>query len=79
MISSDLEKTRGRRVALASVSTSRYVIDNVIVVDVDVGVDGVVDVDVDVDVDGYLLIKKTIQDVTEYQNVIYDSKTIVNI
>ena len=75
MISSDLEKTRGRRVALASVSTSRYVIDNVIVVDVDVGVD----VDVDVDVDGYLLIKKTIQDVTEYQNVIYDSKTIVNI
>ena len=73
MISSDLEKTRGRRVALASVSTSRYVIDNVIVVD------NVVDVDVDVDVDGYLLIKKTIQDVTEYQNVIYDSKTIVNI
>ena len=60
---------------MASVSTSRYVIDNVIVVDVDVGVD----VDVDVDVDGYLLIKKTIQDVTEYQNVIYDSKTIVNI
>ena len=56
---------------MASVSTSRYVIDNVIVVDVDVGVD--------VDVDGYLLIKKTIQDVTEYQNVIYDSKTIVNI
>ena len=69
MISSDLEKTRGRRVALASVSTSRYVINNV--VDVDVDVDGVVD--------GYLLIKKTIQDLTEYQNVIYDSKSIVNI
>ena len=39
MISSDLEKTRGRRVALASVSTSKYVIDNVVVVDVDVDVD----------------------------------------
>ena len=63
---------------MASVSTSRYVIDNV-VVDVDVDIDGVVDLDVYVDVDGYLLIKKTIQDVTEYQNVIYDSKTIVNI